>query len=64
LDAVTINRISCNIYPRDGAIKLAYVYDDDGDIKYNEVSISAPTAPAMANSRFPDQNYKIGPFSV
>ncbi len=64
IDATTINRISCNVYPRDGAIKLAFVYDEAGAIKYNEVSITAPTAPAMAASRFPDQNYKIGPFSV
>lgn len=64
INATTINRISCNIYPRDGAIKLAFVYDEAGTIKYNEVSISAPTAPAMADSRFPDQNYKVGPFSV
>jgi hypothetical protein len=64
IDATTIEKISCNIYPRDGAIKLAFVYDEAGTIKYNEVSITAPTAPAMADSRFPDQNYKIGPFSV
>lgn len=64
IDATTINRISCNVYPRDGAIKLAFVYDEAGTIKYNEISIAAPTAPAMAASRFPDQNYKIGPFSV
>lgn len=62
LDGVTINRISCNIYPRDGAIKLAYVYLDGSTVKYNEVSITAPTAPTFANSRFPDHNYHIGPF--
>lgn len=64
INTTTINRISCNVYPRDGAIKLAFVYDEAGALKYNEVSITAPTAPAMAASRFPDQNYKIGPFSV
>lgn len=64
IDATTILKLSCNIYPRDGAIKLAFIYDEAGTIKYNEISISAPTAPTMANSRFPDQNYKIGPFSV
>ncbi len=62
IDATTINRISCNVYPRDGAIKLAFVYNEAGTIKYNEVSITAPTAPSFANSRFPDQNYHIGPF--
>lgn len=64
INATTINRISCNVYPRDGAIKLAFVYDEAGTIKYNEVSITAPPAPAMADSRFPDQNYKIGPYSI
>ena len=64
IDATTINIISCNIYPRDGAIKLAFVYDEAGTVKYSEVSISAPTAPTMANSRFPDQNYGVPPFSI
>lgn len=39
LDAVTINHISCNVYDRSGT-KLAYVYDDGGTIKYNEVDIA------------------------
>lgn len=64
IDGTTINFVSCNVYPRDGAIKFALLYDENGTIKYNEVSISAPTAPTMANSRFPDQNYKIGPYSI
>ena len=38
LDGVTVNRISCNVYDRSGA-KLAYVYDDGGTIKYNEVNL-------------------------
>lgn len=64
INTTTINRISCNIYPRDGALKLAFVYDEAGDIKYNEVSITAPTAPSFASANFPDQNYHIGPFSI
>jgi len=40
LDAVTINRVSCNVYDRSGS-KLAYVYDDGGTIKYNEKSLAA-----------------------
>lgn len=40
LDAVTVNRISCNTYSRSG-IKLAYVYDDAGTPKYREVDIGA-----------------------
>lgn len=39
LDAVSVNRISSNVYNRSGT-KLAYVYDDDGTIKYNEVDIA------------------------
>ena len=39
LDAVTINRVSCAVYDRSGT-KLAYVYDDGGTVKYNEVSLS------------------------
>lgn len=41
LDAVSIDRISCNIYTRDGGTKLAYVYVDNGGAKYGEVGISA-----------------------
>ena len=40
LDAVTINRVSANVYDRSGA-KLAYVYDDGGTVKYNEVALAA-----------------------
>lgn len=58
----TINCISCNIYPRNGALVLAYLYDDGGTVKYNEKTLTAPTAPAFASARFPDQNYHIGPF--
>lgn len=43
-DAVTINRISCNIYQRGANIRLAYVYDDGGTIKYNEVDLGAAVA--------------------
>lgn len=45
LDDVTVNRISCNVYDRSGT-KLAYVYDDGGTIKYNEVDIGV-AAPAI-----------------
>jgi len=40
LDAVNITRISCNVYDRSGS-KLAYVYNDDGTVKYNEKSLAA-----------------------
>lgn len=56
----TVTRVSCNVYPRDGDLKLAFVYDDGG-IKYNEKSLTAPTAPAFTAARLPAQNYKIGP---
>jgi hypothetical protein len=39
LDGVTINRISCNVYSRESTDRLAYVYDDGGTIKYNEVDL-------------------------
>lgn len=67
IDATTIGRISCSVFPIAGAIKLAYIYDDGASnpIKYDEVALSAPTAPAMADSRFPvSGRHKIGPFSV
>jgi len=41
LDAVTINRVSYNIYTRSGDVVGAYVYDDGGTIKYNEHIITA-----------------------
>jgi len=39
LDAVTINRISCNVIDRSGK-KLAMVYDNAGTIQYNEKDIA------------------------
>jgi hypothetical protein len=60
----TINRLGCNIYPRNGSLKLAYVYDDGGTTKYNEYDIGQETAPGYASARLPQQNYSIGPFSV
>ena len=41
LDAVTINRVSASVYTRGGATELAYVYDDAGTVKYNEVELVA-----------------------
>lgn len=38
LDAVTVTHISPNIYDRSGT-KLAYIYDDGGTVKYNEVDL-------------------------
>ena len=40
LDAVTVNHVSPNSYDRSG-IKLAYIYDDGGTVKYNEVELAA-----------------------
>ncbi len=43
LDAVTINAISSNVYTRECSTVLAYLYDDAGTVKYNElVLIEAP----------------------
>ena len=56
--AVTINRISSNVYDRQGQ-KLAYVYDDGGTVKYNELDINE--AITWADTAFPDQNYWVGP---
>ena len=39
LDAVTVNHISSNVYDRSG-IKLAYIYDDGGTVKYNEIDLA------------------------
>lgn len=35
--AGTLRRVDCNVYSRGGNVVLAYVYDDNGTIKYGEV---------------------------
>lgn len=47
LDAVTVNAVSCNVYTRSGATVLAYVYDDAGTVKYNEVELIAAGGTAV-----------------
>ena len=47
LDAVTVNAVSCNIYDRSG-IRLAYVYDDGGTVKYNEINLSSDQSWALS----------------
>jgi hypothetical protein len=63
-EAGTCNRISCNVYPRNGSLKLAFVWLDGTTIKYDEYDIGQETAPGFAAARLPQQNYSIGPFSV
>lgn len=46
LDAVTINAVFGNVYDRSGT-KLAYIYDDGGTIKYNEISLAAVVIPTI-----------------
>lgn len=46
LDAVTVNRISCNVYDRDGTV-LAFVYDDGGTTKYQEIDRIDPDGGLM-----------------
>jgi hypothetical protein len=46
-DAVTINRISCNSYTRSGSKVLAWVEDNAGTIRYNELSLAAPKSALM-----------------
>jgi hypothetical protein len=62
-EAGTCTRISCNVYSRNGQLRLAFVWYDAG-IKYDEVDITSETAPALTAGRFPDQNYYIGPEKV
>ncbi len=62
LDNITCNHISPNIYDRSGT-KLAYIYDDAGTIKYNEVDISIAFT-NLSDVKFPDQNYFTGPFDI
>ena len=50
LDAISLVAISSNVYARSGT-KLAYIYDDGGTIKYNEVNLGAPPDPVTAVSR-------------
>jgi len=49
LDAVTINLVTSNVYTRQNEVKLAYVYDDGGTIKYNEKILR--TVPPLIHKR-------------
>ena len=62
LDGVTINLITSNVYTRNNAVVLAYVYDDAGTIKYNEKFLRIAANSAFADARLPRQNYHVGPF--
>lgn len=56
LDAVTINHVSPNVYDRSGT-KLAYIYDDGGTVKYNEVDLGGSTTiTTSADSLLKKQN--------
>ncbi len=57
-----VRHVSSNIYDRSGT-KLAYIYDDAGVVKYNEVDISTAYA-TLSAVKFPDQNYFVGPFDI
>ena len=46
LDAITCNHVSPNSFDRSGP-KLAYIYDDGGTVKYNEVSLVAAPIPTI-----------------
>ena len=46
LDAVTINHVSPNVYDRSGQV-IAYIYDDGGTVKYNEVTLVAAVIPVI-----------------
>lgn len=48
LNAVTINHVSANVYDRSGA-KLAYIYDDGGTVKYNEVDLGGGVSAAAGS---------------
>jgi hypothetical protein len=63
-EAGTCERISCNVYARNGSLKLAFVWEDNGTIKYDEYDIGQETAPALTAANLPQQNYKIGPEKV
>lgn len=60
--AGTVDFLSCNIYDRPGK-KLAFVYDDGGTIKYNEVDLD-PALTALSGATFPLDNYYVGPFKT
>ena len=62
-NAVTINRISCQVYNRDGARVLAMVYDDGGTIKYDEIDIDVVPA-NLSDVKFPQQSSYIGPYEI
>ena len=43
LDGITCNSISPRVYDRSGTQRLAFVYDDGGTVKYNEIDLAAVT---------------------
>ncbi len=51
LDAITCNSVSPRVYDRSGT-KLAFVYDDGGTVKYNEISLANVFDPNADAFRF------------
>jgi hypothetical protein len=63
-DAITLNEVYCNIYARNGQLRLGILYSTSTSYYYDEVDITKPTAPAFSAAEFPQQNYYIGPEKV
>ncbi len=55
--------ISCNVYTR-GAKVLAFLFDDNGTIKYCEYPLAGGSIDKLSLVEFPDQNYYVGPFEI
>lgn len=47
LDGVTVNHISSRVYDRSGTDRLAFIYDDGGTVKYNEINLAAMVVPTI-----------------
>jgi len=63
VDAVTANRISCNVYTRSSIKRLAFLYLDATTVKYAERDLEVNFA-LLSSAFFPDQNYYVGPFEI
>jgi len=53
-DAVTVERISCNVYNRSGQ-KLAYLWQDTGTTRYGEESLAVAAVPGDEGAYMPPQ---------
>lgn len=65
LNAVTINYISATVYQRGSSLVIAYVYDDGGVTRYNEITLTIPSMSTLSAGDFGSLvNSHVGPFEI